>query len=84
MSSVKIRQSGGGNIVTIPKAIVETLGLQVGSELHLSLTNNKIVLEPVVLDTNLEELLAGSPKECFAITDEDKEWLNSPAVGKEV
>lgn len=83
MSSVKIRQSGGGNIVTIPKAIVETLGLQVGSELHLSLMNNKIVLEPVVLNTSLEELLAGSPKECFAITDEDKEWLNSPPVGKE-
>jgi hypothetical protein len=32
MASVSIRQSGGANIVSIPKAIVNTLGLQIGSQ----------------------------------------------------
>ena len=35
-------------------------------------------------DISLEELLAGSPKEAFALTDEDREWLDFPAVGKEI
>lgn len=32
----------------------------------------------------LEDLLAGSPKEALVLTDEDREWLNSPAIGKEI
>jgi hypothetical protein len=32
----------------------------------------------------LESLLDGSPKECFKVTDEDKEWLEMPTVGKEL
>lgn len=35
MTSVTLRQSGGANIVSIPKAILNTLGLQVGSKLVL-------------------------------------------------
>jgi hypothetical protein len=35
-------------------------------------------------DSPLEKLLAGSPKEALALTDEDREWLNAPAVGKEI
>lgn len=35
-------------------------------------------------DSSLEELLAGSPKEAFALTDEDREWLDFPPVGKEI
>ena len=32
----------------------------------------------------LEELLAASTKEGFALTDEDKEWVNMKPVGKEI
>lgn len=37
MTGIVIRQSGGANIVSIPKAIVQMLGLQVGSKLDLSI-----------------------------------------------
>jgi AbrB family looped-hinge helix DNA binding protein len=84
MASVSIRQSGGANIVSIPKAIVNTLGLQVGSQLDLSIKNGQIILTPVEEEMTLESLLDGSPKECFKVTDEDKEWLEMPTVGKEV
>ena len=82
MTQIAIRQSGGANIVSLPKAIVQTLGLEVGSKLNLSVENNKIILTPVV--ESLEDLLAGSPKECFKITDEDREWIDAKPQGKEV
>lgn len=83
MTSVAIRQSGGANIVSIPKAIVKTLGLHTGSKLDLTIKNNQIVLTPVNDDITLESLLAGSPKRCFQITEEDQEWLDIKPIGKE-
>lgn len=84
MTRIAIRQSGGANIVSIPKAILSTLGLQVGSSLELSIEENRIVLTPMSKDQTLEELLAGSPRENLEITEEDKEWIRATPVGKEV
>jgi len=84
VTAIAVRQSGGANIVSIPKAIVKTLGLHVGSKLDLSIEDNKIVLTPIAEEMSLEELLTGSPKKCFAVTDEDREWIDAKTVGKEV
>ena len=83
MTTVTVRQSGGAEIVSIPKAIGKALGLHVGSELNLSIVDNRIVLDPVVEKTSLGELLAGSPRENFRITEEDREWIDAKPVGKE-
>ncbi len=84
MTAIVIRQSGGANIVSIPKAVVNTLGLHVGSKLDMSIKDNKIVLTPITEELDLQALLAGSPKECFNVTQEDREWLDAKSVGKEV
>ena len=83
MSSVAIRQSGGASIVSIPRAIIKTLGLHVGSKLELSIKGDQIILTPKKDEMTLELLLAQSPKASFKMTDEDKEWVNSHSVGKE-
>lgn len=83
MTSVAVRQSGGANIISIPKAIIKTLGLHVGSKLKLSIVEQNIVLTPIEEELTLEELLAKSPKESFAPIDEDREWLNFKSTGKE-
>ena len=84
MTAIAIRQSGGANIISIPKAIVNTLGLHVGSKLEMSIKDNKIVLTPIAEELDLQTLLAGSPKECFSVTEEDREWLDAKPVGEEV
>ena len=85
MTAISVRQSGGANIVSIPKAIVKTLGLSVGSKLELTIKDNAIVLTPIENESlDLEALLAGSPKECFKVSEEDREWLDAKPVGKEV
>ncbi|MCV6626463.1 MAG: AbrB/MazE/SpoVT family DNA-binding domain-containing protein [Cellvibrionaceae bacterium] len=84
MTTVTVRQSGGAEIVSIPKAIGKMLGLTVGAELELSVVDNKIVLTPLSDDTSLEALLAESPRENFSLNDEDREWLDAKPLGREL
>lgn len=84
MTQLTIRQSGGANIVSIPKTVLTLLDLHVGSTFNLSVVEGKIILEPVIEDVSLEALLAGSPKERLVTTKEDDAWLNAKPVGKEI
>ena len=84
MPELSIRQSGGASIVSIPKPILKSLGLAVGSVLDVSVEDHKIVLSPVSREVTLDELLAGSPKNKLKIRAEDKVWLGSSPVGKEL
>ena len=83
MTSVAVRQSGGAHIISIPKAIVKTLGLHLGSKLELSIVEQNIVLTPIEEELTLEVLLANSPQETFSPLDEDREWLDMKPSGKE-
>jgi antitoxin ChpS len=82
MTQISIRQSGGANIVSIPKAILSMLDLHLGSSLDLRIENNRIMLSPTAQEPTLEELLAGSPKKNLVLTDDDKEWLEDAPIGK--
>ena len=84
MTAVAVRQSGGANIISIPKAIVKSLGLEVGSKLDLSIIDDRIVLTPIRDELTLNQVLEASPTEYLAMTDEDKEWLDSPSQGREL
>ena len=84
MTDLCIRQSGGANIISIPKAILRSLNLHPGSSLSLSIKNHAIVLTPVEEKPTLKSLLAGSPKAKLSKTEEDDNWLNIRAVGEEI
>lgn len=79
-----VRKSGGSVIVCLPKVVLETLHLHVGSVVNLSLQNNQIVLTPVREELTLEVLLKGSPKKNLALTDEDRQWVREKSKGKEL
>lgn len=70
-----VRKSGGSTIISLPKTVLETLHLHVGSVMYLSLDHEKIVLTPANDSTTLEGLLAHCTKENFSITEEDREWV---------
>ncbi len=82
--SVSIRQSGGANIVSLPKSIVQALGLSVGSKLEVTLEDNRIILTPAEDSITLDELLADSKKEDFVLSVEDRVWVDAEPVGKEI
>lgn len=84
MTQVAIRQSGGANIISIPKVILRTLALDTGASLDLSIEDNKIILTPIKENLTLEAILEGSPKSALKLTEEDHLWLNNQSVGKEI
>lgn len=84
MTQISIRQSGGSSIISIPKAVLASLNLNVGDTLELALVDNNILLSPAVGKRSLEDLLAGSPKKKLQMTEEDREWLSAKPVGKEI
>ena len=84
MIQLTIRQAGGANIVSIPKAILNTLNLHVGSTLNLVIEDTKIVLTPSAKTQTLEDLLAHSPREKLKMTSEDQQWLSAEPKGREI
>jgi antitoxin component of MazEF toxin-antitoxin module len=84
MTQVAIRQSGGANIISIPKVILRTLALDAGASLDLSIEGNKIILTPIKESLTLEAILEGRPKSALRLTEEDQLWLNNQPIGKEI
>jgi antitoxin component of MazEF toxin-antitoxin module len=79
-----IRKWGNSAGTIIPASILQEAGLEIGDALDAQVVEGKVILSPVEGELTLEELLAGSPKQNLAMTDEDREWLDAPSVGSEI
>ncbi len=76
-----LRQSGGSIILSIPKAIAETMAVDAGSVVELRLEGRTLSVQPA--RRSLADRLADSPKTPAAWTRDD-EWLNDGPQGREV
>ena len=85
MPTVALRQVGGSVAMVIPPAFLQALNLSVGSKVDLSLSEEKLVINPVrpKVKYSLEELLNQSEFES-ARTEESQIWLDAPQVGNEI
>ncbi len=85
MPTVALRQVGGSVAMVIPPAFLQALNLSVGSKVDLSLSEEKLVINPVrpKVKYSLEELLNQSDFES-ARTEESQIWLDAPQVGNEI
>ena len=79
-----IRKWGNSAGTIIPATILQEAGLEIGDALDAQVVEGKVILSPVETEMTLEELLAGSPRENLAITEEDREWLDALSVGGEI
>jgi antitoxin ChpS len=69
-------------MLTIPPTILEELSVKVGTTVHLTIDNGQLILSPKP-KYSLEELIA----KCDAsvpISPKVQEWLDAPAVVKEL
>lgn len=90
--STRLKKAGGSLLVTVPAAARHMLDLKEGQELTVTVEGTRITLEPVVelprqkVRTprySLDELLAqGVPQRAEA--EDDQEWQDSAAVGREI
>ncbi len=81
MHTTNLRKVGGSTMLTVPPALLELLNLKPGAEVGVEIADGKLLVEPTPRKTyTLEELLEGWEPP----TDEDREWIDAPAAGREL
>lgn len=84
MTTVTLRPLGGSVVMAVPKQILAMLHLSAGSEVEISVENDRLIVQAKTTPRyTLAELLAQCNDENMAITDEDRTWLDAAPIGKE-
>jgi antitoxin ChpS len=84
MYKSNIRKVGGSMMLAIPPAILDLLSLKQGSALQMVVENDRLIIQAIKKPSyQLDDLLSQCNPEA-PITEEDKEWLNAPSVGREI
>jgi len=86
MHTTTFRKVGGSVVMAVPPAILEILGIKAGDSGIVDIKDGQLVAKAVVQRKrrskyNLSELLDNTD---FTMTAEEREWLDSPAVGNEI
>jgi len=81
-----IKKWGNSLATRIPKAVVESIDLQLDQQVDIEAVDGKIVITPIrkKKEYKLDELLRQCKPESMKLDDEDKEWLNNEPVGEEI
>lgn len=84
MHIARLKKVGGSVMLAVPPAVLKTLGLTTDSEVGMTIDNGRLIIEPQKRPHySLDELLAQCDPHA-EISDEDWEWVNASALGKEV
>ena len=84
MYTANLRKVGESVMLAVPPSLLDSLRLQVGSTVEIAVDNNRLVIRPQPRPRyTLDELLAASDYS-QAPSAEEREWINSPAVGHEL
>ncbi len=83
MQTTTLRKVGGSIMMTVPPNLLEELHLQAGSTVEVVTQGYQLVVRPSQPRYTMEELLAQCDPNA-PMSDEDREWLNSPPVGREL
>jgi antitoxin ChpS len=84
MAVSTLRNVGGSVMMAIPKPLLETLGLTANAKLDVTIEDGKLVAVPKARPKyTLEELLAQCDPDA-PLTPEDREWMDSAPVGREI
>lgn len=85
MINVTLRKLGGSVVMALPMQILNMLHIGAGSQVGVNVVDGKLIIEPKAKPYfTLAELLAQCNEANMALTDEDREWLDTHPVGKEL
>lgn len=84
MHTTNLRKVGGSIMLAVPPALLDMLHLAVGAQVGLAVDNGRLVIEPQARKHySMAELLAASDYS-QPQPSEEREWIDSPAVGDEL
>lgn len=82
MYTTSLRKVGGSVMLTLPPAFLDQLHLQAGTTVGIAVEQGCLVVNPNPRPRyTLAELLAASD---YAQPEEDRSWVDAPAVGGEL
>jgi antitoxin ChpS len=83
MHITNLRKVGGSVMLAVPPALLELLDLKAGAPVGVSVDGGRLVIEASPRPRyTLAELLGASDYSGPHL--EDREWIDAPAVGKEI
>jgi antitoxin ChpS len=84
LHTTNLRKVGGSVMLAVPPAVLDMLQLRAGATVALVVDSGRLIVEPQPRRRyTLDELLA----QCDPMaepTEEDREWLDAPPVGREL
>ena len=84
MHITNLRKVGGSIMLAVPPALLDLLHLKAGASVGVAVDDGRLVVEVSPRPRyTLAELLAASDYS-QGVSPEDREWLDAPAIGKEL
>lgn len=84
MHITNLRKVGGSVMLAVPPALLDLLHLKAGEAVGMAVDGGRLIVESSPRPRyTLDELLAASDYG-DAPSAEDREWLDAPAVGREI
>ena len=83
VTTVKLRQVGRSLLFAVPPAVTAALGLKPGSMLDVEADEGRLVAKRVRPKYTIEELIAKCDFNA-PYSDEEREWIDAPPVGREI
>lgn len=84
MSLASVQKWGNSMALRIPSATIKAWGVREGDSIELTVQDDTLLAKPKRKRYTLDELLAKCDKKNMAPTEEDRLWLDSPPMGKEI
>jgi antitoxin ChpS len=84
MHITNLRKVGGSVMLAVPPAFLDLLHLKAGASVGVAVDGDRLVVEASLKPRyTMAELLAVSDYS-DGVIPEDREWLDAPAVGREI
>jgi len=84
MHTTNLRKVGGSVMLAVPPAMLDQLHLKAGATVGLAVDGERLIMQPQTRPRyTLAELLA-SCDYSQPMPPEDREWIDAPAVGREL
>jgi len=84
MHTTYLRKVGGSAMIAVPPVLMDVLNLNIGEKVGLTVENGQLLVKPRIKQKyKLEDLLAQCDFDAD-MTEEDKLWVNSGPVGREL
>jgi len=86
MHTTNLRKVGGSVMLAVPPAILDLLHLQAGATVGVAVADGRLVVDPKPRPRyTLAELLAEAEASgAYPLPAQEREWIDAPAVGKEL